>query len=261
MAEASTVNLVTGVRGADQLKVNSIMRRTTRWLACATMLALATAKTEAGMIDTESGWDHGYAVSSFGEPWAATYGQTFTVVGLETVLNSFSFWLDDLAYNPDAPDPTEFAAYVMAWDSGARHATGQILYQSAMQSTSNNHGLDGWEEFRFNTGNLSLTAGQQYVAFLSASSFFDDVNGQSAMGFRGADVYAGGQWVNMFNGSEFAMLTTNVWGNLAGQDAAFRMTFSTPVNVPEPSSIVLLMTGGVVGTIWYGRRRWSATLL
>lgn len=231
------------------------MRRTRRWLACAATLALAPAQAVAGIIDTESGWDHGYAVSSFGEPWAATFGQTFTVTGPDTVLNSFSFWLNDFAHNPDAPDATEFAAYVMVWNRSAQHATGPILYHSSMRSTTNNFGLDGWEEFSFSTGDLSLTAGEHYVAFLSASNFFDGVNGQAAMGLLPDDAYGGGQFAYIFNGTDFSMLSSRSWSTWAsGQDLAFRMTFSAPANVPEPSSLVLLLTGGLFSMVRDRRR-------
>jgi hypothetical protein len=73
------------------------------------------------VIDTTPTWNGSDGVSAFGEPGAATYGQSFTVTGTETHLDSFSFWLNDFL-NPDAVD---FAAYVMAWDG--TKATGSIL--------------------------------------------------------------------------------------------------------------------------------------
>ena len=139
-------------------------------LCSAAVLVLAfVGHVQAGT--TISTLPFGTGVSPFGESNTATYGQTITVPAVDNVLDSFSFWLDD-TLNPDYVD---FAAYVMAWDGSK--ATGAVLWQSAMQTTTNNGGAGGFEQFTFNTGAVPLGGGGQYVLFLSASDYFDGLRG------------------------------------------------------------------------------------
>ena len=171
---------------------------------------------ETYLIDTTSSWDGSSYIWAFGEPDTATYGQTFTAPETSRPLTEFTFYLDDY-YNPDVID---FAAYVMAWDG--TKATGPVLYSSAMQSTT---GSSGFDTLTFNTGELILTPGQQYVAFLSASNFFDGVSGTGQMGLISNDVYDGGMFVYFGNGSDFDSLTTTSWVTGYGGDLAFKASF------------------------------------
>ncbi|HAG80980.1 MAG TPA: PEP-CTERM sorting domain-containing protein [Cyanobacteria bacterium UBA12227] len=192
------------------------------------------------VIDTTPSWDGTSEITIFGEPDTATYGQTFTV-GSDNILNDFTFFLNDFS----DPDAIDFAAYVMAWDG--TKATGSILYQSGPQSTT---GASGMEQFTFNTGGISLTSGQKYVAFLSASNFFDGIDGLGSMGLPFSDVYAGGDFVYYNNGSDFSALTTNGWDctECGFGDAAFKATFTSAQSVPEPASVLGLLTVSALGT-------------
>jgi hypothetical protein len=177
---------------------------------------------ETYLIDTTSSWDGLYSIAAFGESNTATYGQTFTAPETSSPLTEFTFYLDD--YNPDVID---FAAYVMAWDG--TKATGPVLYSSAMQSTT---GTSGFDTLTFNTGELILTPGQQYVAFLSASNFFDGVSGTGQMGYISNDVYNAGMFVYLNNGSDFNSLTTTSWDtSWGGGDLAFKASFGDGVNL------------------------------
>lgn len=197
-------------------------------------------------IDTTGSWNGSDFIFPFGETNTATYGQTFTV-GADNVMDSFTFWMEERS-----GAPTEFGAYVMAWDGNK--ATGPVLFSTGMLTTTNNGGAGGFEQFTINTGGLSLSSGSQYVAFFNASNYFDGVDGTSNMaGLSGANVYADGQFVFLNNGSNFGQVTTSNWNKDhqgAGSDLAFVMEFS---GVPAPS-ILALMGLGLVG-VGFSRRR------
>lgn len=191
----------------------------------------------AATINTASSWDGSSLITPFGETDTATYGQTFTV-GADNVLQSFSFFLG--GFESEAVD---FAAYVMGWD-GAQ-AEGSILYQSTKQTKDSN---SSFEEFTFNTGGINLTSGQQYVAFLSASNFFDGILGTTGMGYLDSDVYSGGGFVFRNNGSDFSLLTSTPWETFIGNgvdDTAFKASFTSSAAIPTPALLPGLIGMGV----------------
>lgn len=196
----------------------------------AACLTVGSAKVGYALtvVDTTPAWDGSSYVHPFGQPDTATYGQTFTVpVNGDNALNSFSFFLKQTSSSA-----IKFAGYVTAWDGNK--ATGPILYQSGSQSTTQQ---DVFQAFNFATGGLNLTAGNQYVAFLNASNFAD-----SGSGFMGQpqseDVYSGGGFVFLNNGSDFSRITVDNWTKDflgAGGDVAFKASFASPVAIPTPA--------------------------
>ncbi len=205
------------------------------------MLGAGTA--QALSIDTSGGVHN--PITGFGEPNAATIGQTFTV-GADNVLDDFTFHVDDWL-NPDFVD---FEAYVMAWNGAM--AAGPVLYQSAAMSTTNNGGSGGFEAFTLNTGGLSLTNGAQYVAFFTVSNLFDGAPGTSAVDAISSNNYAGGNLVFLNNGNNFGLLTTIGWSQIPSFDLSFQMNLSTAV--PEPGTL-LLMGLGLAGAALLRRRQ------
>ena len=131
--------------------------------------------------------------------------------------------------------------YRNAWDGSK--ATGSQLFASSQLTSTNNGGADGFEQFTINTGGLHLVSGTQYVAFFSASNFFDGLLGTSGWELSASDVYSGGNFVYDNNGNNFASLTTSAWdcGSLclAGRDTWFIANFSE-VSVPEPSILAII---------------------
>src|SRR6185437_5263 len=216
--------------------------------------ATSAQTAHATVIDT-SGNQVISTLYPFGETATATVGQTFTVTGGDTLLNNFAFRLDDSSPSR----AVNFAAYLYAWDG--QKATGSQLYASSMVSTSNNGGAGGWETFTFDTGGVSLATGQQYVAFLNASYFFDGTSRTSSLELSNS--YSGGNVVYDRNGTDFGQLTTRAWdsvtdGFIGSWDTYFVADFSAPTPVPEPGSGVLLLVG-VAGLAAVGMRRKSIT--
>lgn len=221
----------------------------------AVTLAMLTAQAPADAslhLDTTVNWNGSSSTGNFGEVSTATHGQTFTVSGTNTVLNSFTFYLDDISN----PGPVDFAGYVAAWDGNK--AMGPILFTSSAMSTTNNSGAGGFEEFTVNTGGISLVSGEQYVAFFSASNYFDTVTGTSLLGRADTPFapYTGGKYVFNDNGSDFGALTTTNWGTNVF-DLAFKMDFSDPSAVPEPTTFVVWSLLGMLGTCFFRRKHRS----
>ncbi len=208
------------------------MRVTLKSLAVAVGIAASVwtsgAALAATSIDTSAG-PFGF-VEPFGETDTATYGQTFTVTGPEKYLTQFAFRFDDLLDT----DTIDFAGYVYAWDG--LKATGPALYTTAMRTSSNNGGAGGMEEFSFATGYVPLVIGQQYVAFLSVSEFFDGQDGTSFWELSEGDVLPGESFVFINNGSDMSLLTSQEWDSSSvfvdGQDTWFKATFSIPAPLP-----------------------------
>jgi hypothetical protein len=203
-------------------------------------LGLAGQAQALTMIDTTNNppWNGGNGVGYLGpstSPQTFTLGQTFTVpVNGDTMLDNFTFFVNKSTADTN-PNAVQFASYVMAWDG--QKAKGSVLYQSGPQATNQ---LFNFKPFNFATGGLNLLAGQQYVAFLSASNF-----PSSALGFVGAvnrDSYSGDQ-VNLNSDTNFDAVTTFNWQK-SNYDLAFQANFSSP-SIPTPALLPGLIGMGV----------------
>lgn len=236
-----------------------MFRAAHRSLCLAGILCLASIPTSAnaGVLSTTGGWDGVSTFSALGEPTTATVGQTFNISGAnaDTILDSFSFWLDDLE---TSGFPTHFAAYVMEWSQSQNHAVDNVLWQSTEQVTVIDGDTDGLVKLTFETGGLELRNGHNYVAFLSSTEFFDGNNDGILLGYStSGDGNFTSQAVYINNGDNFSKLTQNRWSGSLSHDFAFEATFSN-VNqpVPEPSSLVLCGIGTlVVGMVTAVRRK------
>lgn len=108
----------------------------------------------------------------FGEPDSATFGQTFTVAGAGTGLGRFSFHFDDFI----GPDGVDLAACIHARER--TKATGPQRFASGPLSSTGN-GAGGMEVVPIDAGGVQRVSGQRFVAFYSASLFFDGIEGSS----------------------------------------------------------------------------------
>ena len=171
-------------------------------------------------------------VGNFGEPNAATVGQTF-IAPAGGQLQSFTFYLF-----PVEGGPSRFRGYVGAWDG--EKPTGPLLYESGeRQVTTQNVATP----VTFATGGLPMTPGLSYVAFLSASGLFDGVEDFTNLVLQ-EDTYAGGGHFALASGNDFSQVFTRPWHGLSPEDLAFRAEVAP---VPEPSTMVLVGIGLAAG--------------
>lgn len=208
-------------------------------LALGTALLAASAQAQM-TIDTTPFWNGTDNVSPFGLPYTATYGQTISAPLSDPYLTSFSFEMN-------LPATVLFQGYVYAWNGA--EASGTALYTSGLTSTAGT----GFQEITFDTGTLSLTPGSSYVLFASVSAN-PTSTGTGSWGQPGnTDVYSGGAFVYLDNGTNPSEWTTTPWTQNflgTGGDLAFKATFAP---TPEPSVLALAGLAGL--SLLFLRRR------
>jgi len=193
----------------------------------------------ATIIDNLSSW-RGSGIGNFGEDNSgpntdsavyATYGQTFKLHATDDkILQSIRFYVDDNNYY----NTIDFAIYLYAWD-GVK-ISGDALFESPVLQTTQ---ISGYEEIKVDTGGIFLDYDTDYVAFMSASNFFDGIIGFGKIGWAG-NSYLDGKLVYMNNKDDFNRLSVNSWGSFrGGNDLAFKLEL-TPA-VPEPSTLLLVL--------------------
>lgn len=213
-------------------------KQTLKLLASLLVVGLTASAQAQSSINTIANWNGSASVYSFGLPNTATYGQTITAPLTGSVLKDFSFELN-------VPATCTFKAYVYGWNG--LEATGTSLYTSQVLSTAGT----GFEQVTINTGNLNLTAGANYVLFLSTSEV-PTSSGTGGWGQPGGNFYSGGQFVFINNGTTPSQWTSIPWSQNffgtdflgAGGDLAFTANFAvTPA--PEPSTLAMAALGGL----------------
>ena len=196
------------------------------------MLVAATGMF-AQNIDLTSGWDGSEAANPFGPPNTETYGQTITLASA-AALSSFNVRMN-------CPANVTARAHVYAWN-GTRATGADLLDGTSITIT----GTGAFQTVSFNTGSINLPAGQ-YVLFASTSQ-----DTQTSVACRWgvqSDIYAGGQFVFINNGTDTTQWTSTGWSNFSGQDLAFQAIFgaSQPVGTPTLSEWGMILLACLLG--------------
>lgn len=132
---------------------------------------------------------------------------------------------------------TDFAAYVVQWNSSSPGLQGAPLWTSAIQSTLSlpvhpAHGVTTFE-----TGGVDLQPGQVYALVLFDPTV-DNTGSYTWVGTASDAHYNGGRAYNLSNGVSADLYTATI--SSIGYDLAFGATFSAPglIAVPEPAAAV-----------------------
>ena len=229
------------------------VRSTARVLANTFLLSAVVVATDgftAASLRAQSivQTSNGLPLYGFGPEAVPTVGQTFVATG--TNLADFSFWLSNDGLGTTQADALQLRGYLMAWDGS--QAVGPVLYAS---DTRVGPTLLA-QQYQFITSNLTLSAGAQYVAFLSVSEFIAGISpaDASAAFIMSDDAGSGGELVFAFNGDDFPSLTTTPWTTGNGEQLQFEATFNGTV-VPEPATVLLLGCGVfIIGAVRARRR-------
>jgi hypothetical protein len=184
----------------------------------------------------------------FGNPNTATYGETFTAPSNgNNFLTDFSLYLA----GPSSPGNIELGGYIATWNGTQ---AGTLLYSSAEINYPNT----GNAQLEFNTGELQLTPGATYVAFLSVSQYYGASSGLS-FASEGNGSCPGCAFVYYNNSGNFNELFTHSWDATGLQpDFAFTADFNSGGSgtgtVPEPGTF-LLMGSGLLAAVGVMRRK------
>ena len=168
------------------------------------LVALVALPAAAQTINTYPGWNGSDAISSFGYPNTATYGEAITTPGGASNVSSFSLWLTETP-------GFEFQAFVSPWDNNNYALTGSMLYLSPVTTVSSG----GLVQYTFNNVNAAVSAGTIYMFGVTIDNVYN-TDAAFGAGSMGGDIFAGGNSTYYFawnnDGGDGSLLYAN-WNN------------------------------------------------
>lgn len=187
------------------------------------MVLLVSGYVNAGIISTigTSGSDFRCLGTAGG--CGQTFGQTFTVTGLDTYLDDFGFVLSRV---DSGPLNVQFNLY--SWDGS--DISGASLFQSSVLSVNNSIS----QLYTFDT-NVNLVSGNQYMALFDTSGIGNTTAPRSGFTRIDSASYTGG---NFF----WERTSGNGVWNSSGGDTLFAANL-TAASVPEPSTLAIFALG------------------
>lgn len=129
-------------------------------LACVAAAAPASASTlESPTIDTYSEWN-GSATFAFSTPHQTTRGQVLTIPAGTSQLDRFTMYMEN-----DTTLTATYRAEVYTWDG---EKAGREVWESKRRQVKPGGELE-YEKLSFKPKGAQVTAGEQYVLFISTS--------------------------------------------------------------------------------------------
>jgi hypothetical protein len=185
----------------------------------------------------------GLSVGTDNHPGSSQYlqtiGQTFMVEAPNTILNSFSFQIQDgpISRGSGSDDSFTINIYVMEWEN--QHAKLPVLYQNQITLHLNAFLNLSYQTLSF-TPNLSLQTGKQYVVFLSLIGISNSNWRVITIGGNLENsAYTGG--CQVYRGSEITTidgLTKYPWGGTFSNNTQYDLAFTIQLNQANTGQIV-----------------------
>ncbi len=197
-------------------------------------------------------WDTSSSVSTFGRPNTATYGQTLTVPAVDLTLVEMQMAFDAFGA------AVSFRPYLYDWDG--TKATGPALWSGPLETSDS---TAGFQTFTW-IPNVMGAAGDTWVFFVStAADSGPDAGGKWAQP-QSQNLYAGGGFVFLNNGSDPSEWTTDAWTQNflgSGTDMTFSATWEPDANggtpIPETSTWIMFTSAGMMLAVLYRRRQFQ----
>jgi len=229
------------------------------------LLCLLTATTSRGVVyqyENSTQWLYhnsipqtpGY-LTPFADPGKFAIGQVFAPPDSGLFLETAGLWISRSVALSDI----SLSIYFAEWNSAESRVDGPIHTFTGVDyaySPQPSSGLSDYSRVDFNTTHVPLTAGQDYILFMTAAPFAPDVAAGLKFGYEQYDGYWGHAW--SLDGTALGDASQKAWnpydGNLIIQ-VQFN-SFEPPLSpVPEPSTYGAAASGMLLALACFRRYR------